>query len=77
MKIGKCYLFPPYFTFNLLLQQQQLSHLSQVFEEGYMNQKRIMPGRAHGSALMRTSRGYLSFHALAYLEDLVFCFSFI
>ena len=29
--------------------QQQLSHLSQVFGVGYMNQKRIMPDRAHGS----------------------------
>ena len=31
-------------------QQQQLSHLSQVFGVGYMNQKRITPDRAHGSA---------------------------
>ena len=30
--------------------QQQLSHLSQVFRVGYINQKRITPNRAHGSA---------------------------
>ena len=31
-------------------QQQQLSHLSQVFGVGYMNQKRFTSDRAHGSA---------------------------
>ena len=32
------------------LQQQQLSHLSQVFGVGYMNQQRITSNRAYGSA---------------------------
>jgi len=31
-------------------QQQQQNHLSQVFGVGYMNQKRITPDRAYGSA---------------------------
>jgi len=31
---------------TIIQQQQQLSHLSQVFGVGYMNQKRITPDRA-------------------------------
>jgi len=31
--------------------KQQLSHLSQVFGVGYVNQKRITLDRAHGSAI--------------------------
>jgi len=33
-----------------ITEEQQLSHLSQVFVVGYMNQKRITPDQAHGSA---------------------------
>ena len=35
---------------NILQQQQQLSHLSQVFGVGYINQKGITPDQAPGSA---------------------------
>jgi len=43
-------------------QQQQLSHLSQVFRVGYMNQKRIMPDQAHGSAFSTHSYRAICLH---------------
>jgi len=43
-------------------QQQQLSHLSQVFGVGYMNQKRITPDRAHGSAFSTHSYRAICLH---------------
>ena len=41
---------------------QQLSHMSQVFGVGYMNQKRITPDRAHGSALSTHSYRAICLH---------------
>ena len=43
-------------------QQQQLSHLSQVFGVGYMNQKRITPDRAHRSAFPTHSYRAICLH---------------
>jgi len=43
-------------------QQQQLSHLSQVFGVGYMNQKRITTDRAHGSAFSTHSYRAIYLH---------------
>jgi len=42
--------------------QQQLSHLSQVFGAGYMNQKRITPDQAHGSAFSTHSYRAICLH---------------
>jgi len=42
--------------------QQQLSHLSQVFGVGYMNQKRITPDRAHRSAFSTHSYRAICLH---------------
>jgi len=44
------------------LKQQQLSHLSQVFGVGYINQKRITPGRAHGSTFSTHSYRAICIH---------------
>ena len=44
------------------VQQQQLSHLSQVFRVGHMNQKRITPDRAHGSAFSTHSYRAICLH---------------
>ena len=43
-------------------QQQQLSHLSQVFGVGYMNQKRITSERAHRSAFSTHSYQAICLH---------------
>jgi len=49
-------------SYNNKQQQQQLSHLSQVFGVGYMNQKRITPDRAHGLAFSTHSYRAICFH---------------
>ena len=43
-------------------QQQQPSHLSQVFGVGYMNQKRITPDRTHGSIFSTHSYRAICLH---------------
>jgi len=43
-------------------QQQQLSHLSQVFGVDYMNQKRITPDQTHGSAFSNHYYQAIWFH---------------
>ena len=44
------------------IQQQQLSHLSQVLGAGYMNQKRITLDRAHGSTFSTHSYRTICLH---------------
>ena len=48
--MGSIYVIMCVFRYVYIQQQQQLSHLSQVFRVGYMKQKRIMSDREHGSA---------------------------
>ena len=49
------FFFFPFRSMESYRQQQQLSHLSQVFGVDYMNQKRITPDRVHGSAFSTQS----------------------
>jgi len=62
----------PCFLYACIQQQQQLSHLSQVFGVGYMNQKRITPDRAHGSAFSTHGSAFSThsyMHACTYVTN--------
>jgi len=50
------------FPIHSTTQQQQLSHLSQVFGVGYMNQKRITLNRAYGSGFSTHSYRAICLH---------------